>query len=201
MLPEGPGLQVSYAFVRSRDVNLCFTSKSLFPLLETPSFLKIPNMSFYPNQRLKSVTDLRSEQLIQIRPKEKEKGVKTDSCGLPSIHADRKSLTTECGCALRLFSIAHFYYLLTPLLLFIGTGHLLVPSLLPRRPAWCLFSLMQHISIWIIPYVCRAPALVKYEFPISDHDSSLHMAIGNLWWGSVSVNTPSTVSCTNVCPS
>lgn len=95
ILPEGPGLQVNYSLVKSRDVNLCFTSRSLFfpPLLEMPSFLKLPNMFLYPKLRPKSVTDPRSEQLIQSKSKEQDKGGETDSCGLIGTHTDGKGLT------------------------------------------------------------------------------------------------------------
>jgi len=134
ILPEGPGLPVNYSFVKPRDVHLCFTSKSLFLLLEIPSFLKLPNMFLYLQLRPKGVTDPRREQLIKIKSKEQDQGGKTDSWGVTRTHTDGKSLTLNSACALEMFSVTHCLLFTDPLLC-IGTEHLLLPSILPRRSA------------------------------------------------------------------
>lgn len=85
ILPEGPGVPGNYSFVKCRHGHLCFPSRSLLPLLEICSLLKLPKMLLWFKLRPKGVTEPRSEQLIQIKSKEQDQGRKQDQGGKTDI--------------------------------------------------------------------------------------------------------------------
>lgn len=61
-----------------------------------------------------------------------------------------------------------------------------------------LFSIIQRVSIRIIPCIGRAPNFVKY-FPIYDHDFHPHVVIANFRWRNVKI--PSALTRTDADPS
>ena len=176
----------------------------LFPLLEITSFLKLTNTFLYPKLRLRNVTDPGIEQLIQIKYKRKDKGVKTDNCRVTRYIAFNPKYSLRLERSYNLMA-AHWSCSLLSIL-----KYLLIPYCVPvlnisscslfsqEDLLGALFSIIQHVSIRIIPCICRAPNFVKY-FPIYDHDFQPHMVIANFRRRNVKI--PSALTCTDADPS
>lgn len=150
ILPEGLGFRGNHAFVRSRDMNLCFTSKSLSSAWNT-LISEIPKHVLI--SKMKTEECYRSQMQAINTNQNQRKGEGSEDRRLQVNGYTHRREKSHRWMWLHPDAVLYDPLLIIywPPPLCIGPGHPLAPSILQEDLPDALFSLMQLASIWTIP--------------------------------------------------